>query len=73
MQGVILSDVLIPYVVSSCATHLNAFACSNTTFGETSGGGTDRLWWLAVVVVYCGVDEQLVSRDTGHRKSRKRL
>ena len=37
----------------------------------TSGGGTGRQWWTAVVHVYCGVDEQLVSKDT--RQKRKIL
>ena len=37
-------------------------------FDVTSGGGTGGLWWTAVVYVYCGVDEQLVFRDTGQKR-----
>ena len=36
-------------------------------FDVTSGVGTGGLWWTADV--YCGVDEQLVSRDTGQKRT----
>ena len=71
LRQVILASVRIPHVVSSCATHLIACTCSIYIyiydFDVTSGGRTGRLWWTAVVHVYCGVDEQLVSRDPRQR------
>ena len=51
----------------------NTYHCLHVenNFDVTSGGGTVRLWWTAVVHMDCGVDEQLVSKDT--RQKRKLL
>ena len=53
------------------AQHISLLICAENDLDETSGGGTGRLWWTAVVHVHCGVDEQLVSKDT--RRKRKLL
>ena len=37
-------------------------------FDVTSGGGTGGSWWTVSTRVYCGVNEQLVSRDTGQKR-----
>ena len=62
LHRVSLSDILIPHVVSSRGAHLIVFTC------VTSGGGTGGLWRAMVVHVPCGVDEQLVSWDTGQKE-----
>ena len=35
----------------------------------TSGGGTGGSWWTGLTRVCCGVNEQLVSRDTGQKRN----
>ena len=37
-------------------------------FDLTSGGGTDGSWWTVFTRVCCGVNEHLVSRDTGQKR-----
>ena len=37
-------------------------------FDVTSGGGTGGSWWTVSTRVHCGVNVQLVSRDTGPKK-----
>ena len=34
----------------------------------TSGGGTGGSWWTVLIRVYCRVNEQLVSGDTGKKR-----
>ena len=49
--------------MTPCETHLFAYTFAENHSDVTSGGGTSGgLWW---VHVYCGVDEQVYSRDTG--------
>ena len=51
------------------AKHFSLLSPAAYDYDVTSGGGgTGRPWWTAVVQVYCGVDEQLVFKDTRHKK-----
>ena len=55
-------------MVSPCETHLFFYTCTPYDFDVTSGSGTGGSWWTVLIRVYCGVNEQLVSRDTGQKK-----
>ena len=50
------------------AKHISLLTLAVSDLDVTAGGGTGGLWWTVVVHVYCEVDEQLVSGDTGQKK-----
>ena len=51
------------------AKHISLLTLAVYDFDVTAGGGTGGLWWTVVVHVYCEVDEQLVSGDTGQKRN----
>ena len=50
------------------AKHISLSTLAAYDFDVTSGGGTDGSWWTVLTRVYCGVNEQLVFRDTGQKR-----
>ena len=65
------SSSLISGFLTWChrAQHMSMPTSAANDFDVTSGGGTGRLWWTAVVHVCCGVDEQVVSKDTRQKSA----
>ena len=65
------SSSLISGFLTWChrAQHISMPTSAANDFDVTSGGGTGRLWWTPVLHVYCGVDEQVVSKDTRQRRA----
>ena len=63
LKQVILALIRIPHVVSPCETHLRVYTCSIRL------GGTGGSWWTVLTRVYFGVNEHLVSRDTGQKRN----
>ena len=50
------------------AKHISLSILAAYDIGVASGGGTGGSWWTVSTRVLCGVNEQLVSRDTGQKR-----